>query len=84
MAAVHGYKIHQMDAVATFLNSKLDNLIYMEQPEGYAVHGKEDYVCMLNRALYCQPLIPKPRTIGLQRYLHLLHLITQYQELYLL
>lgn len=52
IAAIHGYDIHQMDAIAAFLNSELDDLIYMEQPEGYVEEGKEDWVCKLNKALY--------------------------------
>ncbi|KAI7956600.1 hypothetical protein MJO28_003695 [Puccinia striiformis f. sp. tritici] len=38
MVAVAGkrkWKIHQMDAVAAFLNSDLDEEIYLEQPEGF-------------------------------------------------
>lgn len=34
-AAIFGYEIHSMDAVAAFLNSKLKETIFMEQPEGY-------------------------------------------------
>lgn len=51
-AAVHGFEIHQMDAVAAFLNSSLKELIYVEQPEGFEEEGKEDWVCQLDKALY--------------------------------
>jgi hypothetical protein len=44
--------IHQMDVVTAFLNGKLDEEIYMEQPEGYRVPGKEDHVCKLKKSLY--------------------------------
>ena len=44
--------IHQMDVVTAFLNGKLDEDIYMEQPEGYVVPGKENLVCHLKKSLY--------------------------------
>lgn len=44
--------IHQMDVVTAFLNGKLEDDIYMEQPEGYIVAGKEQLVCKLKRSLY--------------------------------
>src|SRR5271155_3202362 len=45
-------KIHQMDVNTAFLNSDLDELVYVEQPEGFEVPGKEDYVCLLRKTLY--------------------------------
>ena len=44
--------IHQMDAVTAFLNGKLDEEIYMEQPSGYVKEGQEHMVCKLKRSLY--------------------------------
>jgi hypothetical protein len=45
-------KVHQMDVNTAFLNSDLDEVVYVEQPEGFEVPGKEDFVCLLNKALY--------------------------------
>jgi hypothetical protein len=45
-------KIHQMDVNTAFLNSDLDEVVYVEQPEGFVVPGKEDYVFLLRKALY--------------------------------
>src|SRR5579862_9604022 len=45
-------KIHQMDVNTAFLYSPLDELVYVEQPEGFIALGKEDHVCRLNKALY--------------------------------
>ena len=44
--------IHQMHIVTAFLNRTLDEDIYMEQPESYAVPGKENLVCHLKKSLY--------------------------------
>ena len=52
MAIQRNLKLHQMDVTAAFLNGKLDEDIYMQQPPGFVVEGKEDYVYKLNRSLY--------------------------------
>lgn len=35
LAAEHGLKIHQLNAVTAFLQGKLNEEIYMPQPEGF-------------------------------------------------
>jgi hypothetical protein len=35
-----------------FLHSNLEEEIYIEEPEGFQVKGKEDYVCKLKKCLY--------------------------------
>ena len=44
-AVQKGMNIHQMDVVTAFLNSHLDEEIYMEQPEDFIESGKEHLVC---------------------------------------
>ncbi|KAD2393643.1 hypothetical protein E3N88_40620 [Mikania micrantha] len=44
--------LEQMDVKTTFLHGVLDKEIYMEQPKGFQVKGKEDYVCKLQKSLY--------------------------------
>ena len=44
--------IHQMDVNTAFLNGSLNEEIYMEQPEGYVVSGKEHLVCKLKKSIY--------------------------------
>ena len=52
MAAHMGMMLHQMDVTSAFLNGELDTEVYMKQPSGFIVEGKEDYVCRLKRSLY--------------------------------
>ena len=59
LAAVHDLKIHQMDVNTTFLNGELEEEIYMEQPEGFIVPGKEKKVCRLVKSLYGLKQAPK-------------------------
>ena len=44
--------VHQMDVVTAFLNGELQEEIYMQQPAGYEIPGKEMLVCKLKKSLY--------------------------------
>ena len=61
--------IHQMDVVTAFLNGKLDEEIYMEQPEGYVIAGKENLVCKLKKSLYGLKQSPRCWYSALREYL---------------
>lgn len=52
LAAHFGLALHQMDVKTAFLNGDLDEIIFMKQPEGFIVPGKENLVCRLNKSLY--------------------------------
>ena len=52
LAASLDLEIKQMDVKTALLYGDLDKEIYMEQPEGFTVKEKEDYVCKLNKSLY--------------------------------
>ena len=52
LAAQFGLKLHQMDVKTAFLNGELKEKIYMKQPPGYVVEGKENLVCLLHKSLY--------------------------------
>ena len=36
----------------TFLNGDLEDNVYMDQPMGFLVEGKEHMVCKLNKSIY--------------------------------
>ena len=44
--------IHQMDVETAFLNGDLDEEIFMKQPTGFVMKGKENFVCKLHKGLY--------------------------------
>ncbi|KAK1643583.1 hypothetical protein QYE76_061388 [Lolium multiflorum] len=45
-------ELHQMDVKTAFLNGDLDEDIYMTQPEGFVVEGKEHLACRLKKSIY--------------------------------
>ncbi len=47
-----GLKLHQFDVTTTFLNGKLEELVYMKQPEGYTTEKNKHHVCRLRRSIY--------------------------------
>ncbi|XP_072067879.1 retrovirus-related Pol polyprotein from transposon TNT 1-94 [Arachis hypogaea] len=52
LAASLDLEIKQMDVKTVFFHGDLDKEIYMEQPEGFVVKGKKDFVCKLKKSLY--------------------------------
>ena len=51
--AIQNYMmLHQMDVTSAFLNGDLQEEVYMSQPEGFQVKGKEHMVYKLKRSLY--------------------------------
>jgi hypothetical protein len=52
LAAFFGWKLHQMNVKTAFLNGEVEQEIYIEQPRGFAIHGKESHVFKLKKALY--------------------------------
>ena len=52
LAAQHDWEVHHMDVKSAFLNADLEETVYMRQPEGFVVKGKEDWVCLLKKGLY--------------------------------
>ncbi|KAM1648539.1 hypothetical protein ACFX1Q_010544 [Malus domestica] len=52
MAASMDLKLKQLDVKTAFLHGNLEEEIYMEQPKGFEVKGKETLVCKLKKSLY--------------------------------
>ena len=52
LAAQKKWKIYQLDVKSAFLNGYLEEEIFVEQPEGFAIKGKEEKVYLLKKALY--------------------------------
>ena len=59
LVEVYGLEIHQIGVKTIFLNGELEEEIYMEQPEGFVVFGKENKVCKLIKSLYRRKQAPK-------------------------
>ena len=50
--AAYGLIPWQIDFTLAYLNSKIEKEVYMQQPQGHEVVGKEDWVCHLLKTLY--------------------------------
>ena len=52
LVATENLFLEQLDVKTAFLHGDLEEDIYMHQPEGFEVKGKEGYVCKLKKSLY--------------------------------
>jgi hypothetical protein len=52
LAAQEGWRVHHMDVKSAFLNDDLKEEVYVHQPPGFAISGKEGKVLRLRKALY--------------------------------
>lgn len=52
IAARYKWEVYQFDVKSAFLNGYLAEDVYVEQPPGYEVKGRETKVCKLKKALY--------------------------------
>ncbi|KAK8663681.1 hypothetical protein V6N13_083488 [Hibiscus sabdariffa] len=52
IAAFHDYEIWQMEVKTAFLNGKLEEDVYMTQPEGFVTPENAGKVCKLQRSIY--------------------------------
>jgi hypothetical protein len=50
--AIEDLNLEQLDVKTTFLHGDLEEEIYMQQPQGYEVKGKDNLVCGLKKSLY--------------------------------
>ncbi|KAG8481839.1 hypothetical protein CXB51_027157 [Gossypium anomalum] len=59
IVAMHDLKLEQLDVKTAFLHGELEEDIYMQQPEGFIVSEKEDYVYLLRKSLYSLKQSPR-------------------------
>jgi hypothetical protein len=52
LTAQEGWRVHHMDVKSAFLNGDLKDEVYVHQPLGFAILGKEGKVLRLRKALY--------------------------------
>ncbi|KAI5327616.1 hypothetical protein L3X38_027012 [Prunus dulcis] len=52
LGAQKDWKLYQLDVKSAFLNGVLQEEVYIDQPQGFVIKGKEDKVYRLHKALY--------------------------------
>jgi hypothetical protein len=52
LVAHYDLELHQMDVKTTFLNVDLLENVYIAQPKGFAIKGKEHMGCHLRKSMY--------------------------------
>jgi hypothetical protein len=52
LVVVEDLHLEQLDVKENFLHGDLEEDIYMQQPQGYEVKGKENLVSRLKKSLY--------------------------------
>lgn len=52
VASAEKMNVEHLDVKTAFLYGKLEELIYMKQPQGFVVEGKEEKVCLLRRSIH--------------------------------
>lgn len=50
--AFKGFKVYSMDVNPAFLNGILEEKVYIEKPDGFALSKDSNMVCRLHKALY--------------------------------
>ena len=59
LVVVEDLHLEQLDVKLAFLHGDLEKDIYLHQPQGYEVKGKENLVCKLKKSLYCLKQVPR-------------------------
>ena len=52
LVAHYDLELHQIDVKTIFLNGDLEEIVYMVQPKGFVMEGKERMGCRLKKSIY--------------------------------
>ena len=52
LVVVEYLNLEHLDVKTTFIHGDLEEEIYMQQPQGYEIKGKDNLVCRLKKSLY--------------------------------
>ena len=52
LACRYDMELRQINVKGAYLNGKLNDIVYMKQPEGFVKEGEEHLVCQLNKGMY--------------------------------
>ena len=69
LVVVEDLHLEQLDVKTTFLHGDLEEEIYMQQPQGYEVKGKENLVCRLKKSLYDLKQAPRQWYLKFDRFM---------------
>jgi hypothetical protein len=69
LVEVEDLHLEQLDVKTTFLHGDLEEEIYMQQPQGYEVKGKENLVCRLKKSLYGLKKAPRKWYLKFDRFM---------------
>jgi hypothetical protein len=61
--------LNRLDVKTTFLHGDLEEEIYMQQPQGYEVKGKDNLVCRLKKILYGLNKAPRQWYLKFDRFM---------------
>ena len=62
--------LEKLEVKTTFLHGDLDEEIYMAQPQGFEVKGKENLVCKLKKSLYGFKQAPQQWYLKFDHFMH--------------
>jgi len=70
LVAIGYLHLEKLDVNTTFLHGDLEEEIYMQQPQGYEVKGKEKLVCRLKKSLYGLKHAPRQWYLKFYRFMY--------------
>ena len=65
VVAIHGFDNIQFDVASAYLHDALKEELYMEQPDGHTVSGRENWVWKRKKGLYGLVQVGRTRDEGL-------------------